>query len=1132
MILRFPDLDTLKIAITSCAISSEVAGSPAQLADHEGALLIEPSVAPNRGSIKKLKELGVERKRSTKAKYRQLSCWYESIPAEPVSGDQPENTEVLFEIGDSDDLMSVVSEMMRLGNDRQSFRHFDDSGQSKSLLRVNGPPYYTMLRAVDREGKHLRGFVEQAPRVWAPIGFQHPFASRMRPDAGQWLLLSSDQQPWRFVDEGRFTDIYETLEFSLPNQPSKLQDKPLEQRIPISMSLARGGTGDVAELWVITHDSIAQVEKLIRRSDNELISRLAFAVGQSTEDGPVVLLRTRPSKHLPPVLVINGIGYRSYLKVPNLFMPIGYRLHPPLRRDAVIQLLASDTQNVTWLSPQDNLQFQPHQIPDSAFRPLSDWVEYVLDYERESITAWTESFQFDFESFVCPDTTKKARTASKKPSVTDNESPEDRTDDSPISSVEVKPKKVRRTEQEESDPSLEFVGQRTDNSNHQELQKKLRQLEQQYNDLDAPLDSPHRDELWQQMAVTNAAISRRSDSTICWSNALWNQSAPDLTQLQRWIECEQHGASIDSITAESLDQLLDPNSTHPVCSSLVAAIIVWGAAQNPPSSLVVERLADLSQFLYRHESNLPIRTVWMAWCALYQLSSQDVLMLARARDRMLERLYSQGMTAEFDMASFLRVGGAAHSDRFRILREKMVALRSQVASWINEPVAASNPQTKGYADLMFAYAFACIGETSPCNQLLSELEPLLIGKDVIHKWVFRAFAQRIKQAIEGDMRHGQLSSELLDQLSTIGRMDRYKLDKLRQRSHILEPHVRIDPYRNWHQRFPDDLARDTAQLQNLSGRDELHDEIIRLLETYDHPSQRMRVLPAALQVAPRVSEPFCCSLLQHVDQTIRHADEPIDRAMVLQQALYVAAHYGRIEYVHEFMKLLDSSLDAIVQRYLQLTFANENIEKIQAIESLFEQSFRGLRKLGMRDEISQLYGRVAELVNKHEPVGKKGRQRKNSGREGDPGRPFRLLLNVAGGWYYFGQNENAQKVVNQVRDMMFDGDLQNIEQKNLATAYLRSVSQAPIDEAIARVEELFATDKRGVRKLPNIGDNMTTSSHFSISQLELIEAAVLALVNEDFSLSTEARRWLDEDEFIVRCRIHGDVRQATASTET
>lgn len=179
----------------------------------------------------------------------------------------------------------------------------------------------------------------------------------------------------------------------------------------------------------------------------------------------------------------------------------------------------------------------------------------------------------------------------------------------------------------------------------------------------------------------------------------------------------------------------------------------------------------------------------------------------------------------------------------------------------------------------------------------------------------------------------------------------------------------------------------------------------------------------------------------------------------------------------------------------------------------------------MREEIGRLYSGVADLVNKHEPKGKKARQAKNSKTDIDVTRPLRLLLCVASGWYYFGQVEQAAEVVGQVREILLTQTLPPVEQRNLACAYVNCVSHAPVDAALGMISELYQ-GKGKKRNLANIKDNMTTSSHFSISQLDLVETTILALVSDEFSLNEESRRWLDEDEFLVRRRIHDDVRNA------
>ncbi len=103
------------------------------------------------------------------------------------------------------------------------------------------------------------------------------------------------------------------------------------------------------------------------RSDDELLEQLAFAVVQTGTE-PIVVLRARPSRAAPPILVLDADAYHTYLRLSNLFVPVGTRLQPPLRRDAIAKLLAADNRQLTWLE-----LVEPRDVrrSDRAFRAQS-----------------------------------------------------------------------------------------------------------------------------------------------------------------------------------------------------------------------------------------------------------------------------------------------------------------------------------------------------------------------------------------------------------------------------------------------------------------------------------------------------------------------------------------------------------------------------------------------------------------------------------------------------------------------------------------------------------------------------------------------------------------------------------------
>jgi hypothetical protein len=1138
MILLFPDFATLQLAVTSATLPEEILRAPAVSATDGEKVFVQFEAKLSRADSASIKALGAQVVRKSPLKLTHaVTCWHQLVPlvrdhaAESVS----DKTAVLFVTHHNQQLAELVSEMMRLGNDRQSFRFLKGKAEStKAMLRVVGPPYYSLLRAIDpgviqnsnEDAKRAIAFVERKPRIWVQFGFQHPLLDQVQAPVGQQLMMRVNGE-WEFLDEAPFQDVYKALETSLPSVPGDLVESQLPSKIPIPLSLANAASNELAGMWVIREKAMEQVESLVRSSDNQLISRLSFAVAGSG-DSTTVIIRVRPSKDLPPCLVLDAVAYRSYLKLPNLFLPVGKRLHPPLRRDAVSKLLAFDSKKISWLAPDQNPNsFQTLSIKDSAFQPLSNWVNYVTDREAESLQAWSDSFQFEFESFVCHE---DAPRKPKPPRV-------DRGNKKSSESAPEKNKPTVRKEKVESrndftpkqdaidTESIRFVPEET---SEQQYQVQLAEIETTFVDLDEPADSAGRRELWRQMAPLNANLGRRHDATVCWSNSVWD--APD-EDCGPWMKSEATISQLGKLTDAKLEELIAEKSNRPKEISLVASYLAWASQQNDRPEFVQANIGELTQYLQRQENFLPIRTAWIAWHSLYQLSDGDVLLLARARDRILERLFQNGLTPEYDMPSFLRLQGTSADERYRTLSEQIRALSEVVYAWIEAIRGAGAKETVYYTRLMFAFAHARLGDIEYAQSVMEEAAfELDDSKDAIHKWFAKAFEERIVRAMNADTLNAPFSEKLIEIVDSMERMDRYKVDRLRQQSRILEPLERINPFTRWHEKYSDELSQQLSNLPKIADREELRGTIAAMLKKHRMGTpQRNRILGASLQLAPRTGEVFGMQLVDYVIQSLRSAKASVEDALLLQKSMFVSAHFGRGDAVRELVNHFEKSLPNIVSSYLgfQVQHNSENLEKVKTIELLFTESFHELRKLGMRDEIGRLYARVLELVEKNDAAGRKKRTARNSKVEVDATRPLRLLLCVAGGWYYFGRYEEADEIVDQVKTILLKNELTPLEQKGLAAAYVKAVAMAPPDQANSRILELFKLSSNGDPELQNIKDSMTTSSHYSISQLALVESTVLALVNDEYSLNADSRRWLDEDEFLVRSRIHRDVQQAT-----
>src|SRR5262249_60157907 len=117
--------------------------------------------------------------------------------------------------------------------------------------------------------------------------------------------------------------------------------------------------------------------------------------------------------------------------------------------------------------------------------------------------------------------------------------------------------------------------------------------------------------------------------------------------------------------------------------------------------------------------------------------------------------------------------------------------------------------------------------------------------------------------------------------------------------------------------------------------------------------------------------------------------------------------------------------------------------------------------------------------------------------------------------------DDALPVLDAARDLLFSGTLVYHEKNPLSCTYATALGQAPVELSLAKYLELFP-------RIGRIWDTLETRHYFSQSQLPLIESVGLAMVSDDFVLGQNARRWLDEDEYLVRRRIHRDLRAVMA----
>ncbi|MBX3399682.1 MAG: hypothetical protein KF873_13145 [Gemmataceae bacterium] len=1140
MIFLFPNDDALRLAIASGLVPSATPAKSSR--DDAGCIYVETNAKlpeRNRADLKKLGVLGSTRHGGTTADH---ATWYSIVPLEAESGPPAVESQatVLFELP-AKLLPSIVGEMLRLGNDRQSFRLLEHGGESRALLRVVGPPYYTLLRALDRlDGDvGLRAYLERAPRVWIEIGASHPFAARIVPADGQFVLIGRPNE-WRFLDDGDFRDVYDFADVRLPTLPNSWSEGPTPERLAVPLKLVAGHAADSAELWVLRGTAFTVLEAFVRDADARQLEQLRFAVGEAN-GATIAVVAVASTRKTPPVLALPGVeSYKSYWRIPNLFVPVGARLHPPLRRDVVSRLLAADSDRRVWLAPGTEGAFTPESIAENAFRPLADWVEYIVDSHAVPLREWIGSAEFDFEGFVCSDGGPAAKVGPTR-------SPKDTPDEGDKNAPATKSARKTASRKEPAKKDLQpFEPVTVVTRPPDEWKVRCDELERQFRELDGTLDAPDRVVLWPLLAEANAGMGedRRGEAAICWLNAMWGIGGPTATLLSGWLQSESPNSKV---TAEEFDLRFGLKNPTPAQARAATALFLAAAHAQPVPDWLRARLPVVRDYLETNEARLPVRAVWLAATRAAQLARGDALGLARVRDRLLDRLLEKGLSAEQDLPSFLRFAGVQNSERMRVVRERMVEIHGSARAWAErslKPSMAGPSQndsacTLAYLDLFFAFGLAKLGEPTAAQSLLEQARVTLSSpkpkpeQAIVANYLFKAFKSRIEEALAGKPGTSATSRELLDELEAIRKkgtktvndphtISHYVIGRMREQSTILEPREKTDPYSEWMKL--EELIQELVALPRIADPAALARRIRELhkfgLKGTATDETRLAVLSHSLRLAPRVGADFTAELLQYVLATMTAADpksalatmETRKLGRLFESALFLAAHFDRRELLRE-----------LVDGVFAVALAKPDDQRYELVNYFAGRCLASLRKVGLRDEIDRLLLRFQDEILK----GRSLDQLKTlyASKPDLWADALTTMLNLSAGWLTFGLMEQAAPILEAVRAEIHDGARYSAQRYvNICRAYAATLGQSPTDFGIPRLAELFS-----IVDPARVTNTFTSAPYYSRLHLNLVEEVVLAIVSDDFALGHSGQRWLDEDELLVRRRIHQDMR-ATVQT--
>ena len=986
--------------------------------------------------------------------------------------------------------MERGAEILRLGCDRQEYCILEDG---RALLKAVHPPYYNLMQALEERNDVDVFLPEPGGRelIWTVFGWRHPFVRELTPPESQLLLIDHEGN-WETLENINWTSIYDMLRLELSpdiSSPIKPDTKIPEETIPVTLRLVAHAREAGPAVWVAQaggeHEQL--LENLVSRLPEEQLRHIEFSV---CTEPPLILLKKRQGHKNSMLLDLPGEPCAVFRDIPNLYLPADSVFSPPLRRETLQQLLTGAPQELTCVYPDGKNSWRMLILDDSEFRPLSEWVDYAVDRHQNQIKPWIESATFEFESYI-----DQGLEWGEKPSETSEK--KTKQEKKPDKSVFTKLKNaVFEEPAHEPGKKSERLDFKLEESTIQEMRAAPDETSRRKAEIQEVLmtetlsgdsDPARRVGLWRNLAQIYEVLKDERESALAWAHALWVVPEDSMNEISALWTSGRSGENSRSI--ELVDSLLKKDEIDArQLRDLAALILNLG-----PEDLDKERQEKLSLWLAARDELLDLRTLWLIHRRLARLSGGDLLKLSRVRDRILESL-RYGLSLGRDVPAFVRMSNgpelSERADAGSLLSEELDFHLEQFNKTKRKRSALDTQPTKtaAYVHLIFAYCQAKLGQREKAEKLESVGIKELQGADPVHDLLLKGFLIRGRQVLEGIPLTAPMEPGWLTELEALERLDRYKVDRLRQASTVLDHRAHLDPMLLFRLNRRDARGQEFEILHKPLGAEErakLMEEILKRVstpgETEENQAEFLRGLLEHLPLLPpEYGLPFMRDIQK---QSVKLS--PAGRIPVYEEVIQCSAFYHNVEFAGEIIRDLGENLE------------NLDADSSRSLADSLGKLMGALRQL----ELTAPTLEITQKLLKH--------------LKADNFESLLARVRVSACLAELEETDTTRETLDLAMERL-KSDLSPTERLKLTRSVARTASFLPQEEALERIRILS-------KQLSLIADSYNTNSHFCLSVLDFMETIGLGLAGEQLVLGRDGRRWMEIEEDSIRRRINHDL---------
>ena len=593
------------------------------------------------------------------------------------------------------------------------------------LLRMASPPLYLLLRARDGDGT-LRAFARhRSTHLWVEWGHQHPLgdavADRLRA-AGQGAFVTRSGR-WLMAPEALGGGpILDLVDARLPATDVRLE--PAKTPAPRFTVLLRLEADRLrpATLWLATPAEFLALEPLVESSAADALGSMTFSRLEGP-NGACYVLRLRGTGEADAGLgerLSSLLGQPGYVRIPGadrLYVPAGQRLMPPMRVDALREVLQPGTDG-TVLLRATAAGPEIVRIAEAPEASLRDWVDYIAIDHRATLDVLLEEAVFAVPALVLD-----------RPLV-----PIERTlrPRAPVVKREKRPRPiVAAPVAADATPRTEAEVLRAARAEAEPLQAQV---------IAGGLTQPVT---WARLAELMEILAKPDDAAYCWeAAAFYTQSLADRRS------CFDHLARIrladQSVSPERVPELLLAIATDSRAGPAPTQVLGGVAARDAQQGQLLDGLAPL--LVARFTSPHAPASRRLAWNVLASVHGDDLLGVTRAKEALLGMLNVDGLREAYDTPRFVRLELALGGGEETTMTAGGELQRGALAA-VWDALEGSLEELDGQSLIyraQFAVGFGRAGDLGRARALAHDVEELLPLFDGPVRGLLRLYLGRLE----------------------------------------------------------------------------------------------------------------------------------------------------------------------------------------------------------------------------------------------------------------------------------------------------------------------------------------------------------------------------------------------------